>query len=70
MAHQQDVCPECNECGSLVYIRRLQDPENLSSIVGERWQCQNCKAEGIEWYQLVFESHEITKHKDNHHATS
>lgn len=53
--HEQGVCPVCNS-ENLEYGSSDIDGDFISYD----WTCEDCKSEGLEWYELTFSNHSVS----------
>lgn len=55
--HEEGVCPECGSTNLEYGESGIKD-----TSYGYQWACDDCGAEGTEWYALSFSEHSVRKH--------
>ena len=53
------VCPVCGK-----YILNWGNSDISDNYIGYEYVCDNCGAEGTEYYKLVFDGHEVYNKKN------
>lgn len=54
VCNEQGVCPVCG-AHSLMW----GDSDFTGDYIGYSWECEECHAQGTEWYKMVFDGHEV-----------
>lgn len=52
-----NIAGECPVCGS--HNLSWGDCENTGEYIYYDWECDDCHAEGREWYKLLFDGHSV-----------
>ncbi len=66
MEKRKFVCNEagvCPICGS--FHLSWGDSDYTSDYLKYEWICEDCNAEGCEWYKLIFDGHEVNNPDTN-----
>jgi len=59
-AKEAGQCPVCNS----EVLEYVGDTKSDGDCIGYLFFCEDCKAEGIEWYKLIFDELEIIEKEE------
>lgn len=54
LSNEQGICPVCGKCNL-----GWGDMEVDGNYLFYEWECEDCHAQGKEWYKMVFDGHNV-----------